>query len=235
MMKGNSMKLLRFIAGHEARVPLWALAFASTVCATLVCARAVWGRDIRHAFLIWNLFLAWSPLILALIAQQKHTVAERQPWRFGALTAAWLLFFPNSPYIFTDLIHLRWRFYGHYWVDLVLILMCALTGWFAGFLSLYFMHSIVSRANGRIAGWSFILVTAILSGFGVCVGRFLRFNSWDILIQPITLCHRIGAWAHESASSPILAALPLLFATFLFVTYVMFYALTHMSPARPPG
>ena len=59
------------------------------------------------------------------------------------LGAAWLLFFPNAPYIFTDLIHLTAQFYGHFWADILVILLCSLTGLVLGFVSLFLVQSVV--------------------------------------------------------------------------------------------
>ena len=144
-----------------------------------------------------------------------------------------MLFFPNAPYIFTDLIHLTTRFYGHFWVDLTLILLCALTGLVLGFVSLYLMQTVVERMLGRPASWLFIGIVAALSGFGIYLGRFQRFNSWDILFRPIQLSRGISNWVADPLANANSLAFPILFAAFLFITYVMLYALTHLRPAQP--
>jgi uncharacterized membrane protein len=114
-------------------------------------------------------------------------------------------------------------------VDLVLILLYALIGLVLGFLSLYLMQTVVARIVGRLASWLFIAAVAVLSGFGVSLGRFLRFNSWDVLLQPMAFCRSVGNWVAEPRSF----GFPLLFGTFLFVTYLMLYALTHLQQALP--
>src|SRR5204862_669086 len=120
---------------------------------------------------------------------------------FLGLAGAWLLFFPNAPYIFTDLIHLTTGFYNHFWVDMVLILLCALIGLVLGFVSLYLMQSVVTRMVGRAASWLFIAAVAGLGSFGIYLGRFLRFNSWDIVFKPVDLYHGIGRWAADRLAS----------------------------------
>ena len=95
------------------------------------------------------------------------------------------------------MIHLTTRFYPHFWVDLTLILLCALTGLVLGFVSLYLMQSVVERMFGRPASWLFIAAVAALSGFGIYLGRFLRFNSWDVLFRPAQLYHGIGNWVAD--------------------------------------
>jgi uncharacterized membrane protein len=172
-------------------------------------------------------------LIFALLARDHYRDAGRPTLRFAGLATGWLLFFPNAPYICTDLIHLTTRFYGHFWVDLVLILMCAFTGLVLGFLSLYLMQSIVAGIYGRIASWVFTAAAIGLGSFGIFLGRFLRFNSWDVVVNPTKLYRDVGTWTTHSGYQPASLAFPLLFATFLFIAYLMLYALTHLSPAHP--
>jgi uncharacterized membrane protein len=225
------MKIFQLMFKRETLVPMLALSFASIVSVVLVVARIICVRDTHYAFLIWNLFLAWIPMIFALLAREHQQHGASPGWRFFAFGAAWLLFFPNAPYIFTDVVHLT-RFYSHFWVDLVLILLNALTGMVIGFVSLYLMQSAVRHMAGELMSWLFIGVVAVLSGFGICFGRFLRLNSWDI-VTPGKMFHVLGNWARQSTdgySGSVVFSV--LFAAFLFVSYLMLYALTHLSPPQ---
>ncbi len=225
------MKIFGINLRRETAIPLLALVFATGVSVALIVARIAWTQNIRYALLLWNLFLAWLPLLFALRACDRYRNGAGRDWRFAALAGAWLLFFPNAPYIFTDLIHLTGWFQRHFWVDMVLILLCALTGLVLGFVSLYLMQSLVTRRLGRAASWIFVLVVAGLSGFGIYLGRFLRFNSWDILVKPVKLYHDIGKLTTEPLSHPAAVGMSALFATFLFVAYLLLYALTHLPQA----
>jgi uncharacterized membrane protein len=118
-------------------------------------------------------------------------------------------------------------------VDLTLILLCALTGLVLGFVSLFLMQSVVERMFGRLASWLFIAVVAALSGFGIYLGRILRFNSWDVLFRPAQLYRGIGNWVADPFADLNSLAFTLLFAMFLFITYMMLFALTHLRPAQP--
>jgi len=227
------MKLFRLAFQRETAIPVLALMIASGTSVALVFARMLWTGNPRYSFLVWNLFLAWLPMMFALLACEKYRTASARDWRFLGLAGAWLLFFPNSPYIFTDLIHLTTHYFPHFWVDLMLILLCALTGLVLGFVSLYLMQSVVSRMLGRGASWLFIGAVAALSGFGIYVGRFMRFNSWDVLFKPRQLAHGIGNWFADPMANSTSLAFPVLFATFLFITYLMLYALTHLQEAQP--
>ena len=224
------MRILKLALKREVALPVLALTFASGVCVSLVLARVIWTGRFSYAFLIWNLFLAWLPLVFALLANDEYRNVPQRTWRFYGLTFAWLLFLPNATYIFTDLIHLLSRHFS-FWVDLVLILSCAVTGLVLSFLSLYLMQCIVARIFGWVTSWLFIALAAGLSGFGIYLGRFLRFNSWDVLFQPVKVYQGIGRWASDPLANSTSFAFPILFGTFLFIAYVMLYGLTHLKPA----
>src|SRR5579859_1051914 len=173
------MHLLRLAFKRQTAMAVIALILASGVSLGLVAARILWTGRWQYAFLPWNLFLAWLPLAFALMACDAFQSGTSRNWRFWGYASAWLLFFPNAPYIFTDIIHLTARGFGHFWIDLVLVLLCAMTGLVLGFVSLFLMQSVVRRRLGQAASWMFIAIVAGLSGFGIYLGRFLRFNSWD--------------------------------------------------------
>jgi uncharacterized membrane protein len=222
------MKIFRLMFQRETLVPMLALSFATVVSVLLVIGRMMWARDTHYGFLIWNLFLAWMPMVFALLAREHQKAGASPGWRFLAFGAAWLLFFPNAPYIFTDIVHLS-RFYSRFWVDLVLILISACTGMVIGFVSLYLMQSSVRHMAGELMSWLFIAAVAMLSGFGICLGRFLRLNSWDV-VSPGKMFHVIGLWARQTTVAYTSIGFAILFAAFVFLTYLMLYALTHLSP-----
>jgi uncharacterized membrane protein len=226
------MRLLKLAMKRETAMPMLALTFASAASVALVVARIAWSGRFGYSFLVWNLFLAWLPMVFALLAFENYRSTSGRNWRFRGLAAAWLLFFPNAPYIFTDLIHLTKRFYPYFWVDLSMILLCALTGLVLGFVSLYLMQSVVERMLGRAVSWLFVAAVAALTGFGIYLGRFLRFNSWDVVFKPREVYHGIGSWVADPMASSASLAFPVLFGTFLFITYLMLYALTHLEQAQ---
>src|SRR5262245_52448803 len=147
--------------------PIAALVLASMVSCLLLTLRVVLDGQFRQLYLIWNLFLAWMPLFFALAAVGIAQTRPQKRWWFLSAATAWLLFFPNAPYIFTDLIHLGPKFHGRYWTDLVLILIFAFTGLVLGFLSLFLMQCLVARRHGWPAGWLFVGIVVGLGGFGI--------------------------------------------------------------------
>ena len=228
------MRILKLLFKRETFLPMAALTFASAVSAVLIFSRVIVTRDFRYGFLVWNLILAWMPLVFALLARDDYRArrnGERAGVKFYGLCAAWLLFFPNAPYIFTDLIHLTHRSINHFWVDLSVILSCAFTGLILGFVSLYLMHSLVAHRFGKFAGWGFVVGVAALSSFGVYLGRFLRFNSWDVISKPAELVQGISSAALAQFSDVRHFAFLALFATFIFVGYVILFAMAHLPTA----
>ncbi len=228
------MRILKLLFKRETFLPMAALTFASAVSAALIFSRVIITRDLRYGFLVWNLILAWMPLIFSLLARDDYRTrrnGERAGVKFYSLCGAWLLFFPNAPYIFTDLIHLTHRSIHHFWVDMAVILSCAFTGLILGFVSLYLMQSLVTRRYGKLAGWGFVVGVAALSSFGVYLGRFLRFNSWDVISKPAELYQGINAAATAQFSDVRNFAFLGLFATFIFIAYVMLYAMAHLPTA----
>jgi uncharacterized membrane protein len=216
---------------RETAAPFLALALATLVCVALVAARLIRPGNIHHPlFLVWNLFLAWLPLIFALLACDHYNSGPAARWRFLGFAGAWLLFFPNAPYILTDIVHVTqpYQFYQHFWVDLVIVLLCALTGLVLGFVSVFLMQALVRREFGYLASWAFIGVIAVLSGVGVYVGRVLRYNSWDIVWKPLDVYRGIDNWVAGPSTGIGSFTFPAVFAMFFFIAYVMLYALTQL-------
>jgi uncharacterized membrane protein len=146
------------------------------------------------------------------------------------------LFFPNAPYIFTDVIHLLHGHREYFWVELSLVLLCALTGLVLGFVSLYLMQALVAARMG--AGWSWVFVAGVaaVSSFGIYLGRFLRFNSWDVLLRPGQLAEQVGGLLADPLAQPLSVAFAGLYAVFIFLAYVMLHALTRLPrPAIGQG
>ncbi|MGB1250489.1 MAG: DUF1361 domain-containing protein [Candidatus Promineifilaceae bacterium] len=156
------------------------LLLASIASSSLVVFSGI-TRGYWPYFLIWNLFLAWIPLGFAWFVRLRHL----STWSAATLTALWLLFFPNAPYLLTDLAHLRWFSHSGSWLTISIYITFALTGLFVGLMSLTWMHTEVRDRYGSLVGWLFVLLSLGASGFGVYIGRFLRFNSWDIFTDPL--------------------------------------------------
>jgi uncharacterized membrane protein len=116
---------------------------------------------------------------------------------------------------------------------MVLILLCALTGLVLGFVSLYIMQSVIADKFGAAKSWLFIAGVSGLSGVGVYIGRFLRLNSWDMVLRPKTFYHRMDNWISDSFTHLPPYIFSALFAIFLFIVYLMFFSLTRLPQIFP--
>ena len=226
-------KLRRILRDHRYKVGVFALlAIASAICITLVAARIAYSSSTGYVNLVWNLFLAWIPFVLAYIA---YMLSWRKPMTYIVIPAfafLWLIFFPNAPYILTDLQHLG-QYSGHVpvWYDVILLIWFSWTGMLLGIVSLTLMQEIVKREIGRAAGWVFVLLVACLTGVGIYIGRFVRLNSWDILKHPFQLVTNVTDWLEDpSLRSVGFIALYTLF--FIFV-YLTLYAFGHILREGP--
>jgi len=163
-----------------------ALAFLSW-CVVLIAARVFRTGSIYYTFLVWNLFLASIPfgvsyLLTYRLLKRRHVLA---------LLPLWLIFFPNAPYLMTDLLHLRPKDGAPVWYDLMLLLTAAGAGIYLAYVSLRHVQRIVQGACGTVVGWCFAVIILFLSAFGVYLGRFQRWNSWDVIASPFALVHSI--------------------------------------------
>ena len=171
-------------------------------CASMVTVRVGRTGSGYYGFLLGNLFLACIPLFLStgrLVASHR-----RFPWLIqAALLSLWLLFLPNAPYILTDILHLTRASQAPPWYDLALLLSCSGTGLLVGYLSLIDVQAIIARRFGDALGWIFALMSLVLSGFAIYLGRFLRWNSWDVLVEPTLVFQILGGmlrpWQHGRA------------------------------------
>lgn len=161
-------------------------------CVCLVAVRIDRTGSGYYRFLIFNLVLACVPLGLSTALRIANH--WRLHWIFQLATfSLWLLFLPNAPYILTDILHLTRPSEAPAWYDLALLLSCSGTGLLLGYLSLIDVQQIVARRFGAAYSWIFAFVSLVLSGFAIYLGRFLRWNSWDILFEPTRLLGLMAA------------------------------------------
>ncbi len=145
----------------------------------------------RHGlFLAWNIFLAWIPYAVSTLFARP-----RKKWNQRLLFLLWLLFWPNALYIVTDLVHVNESLLVPAWYDAIMIFAAAVAGLMMAFVSLFRIEKFVLGKANRIK--SVVLMESIffVGSFGVYLGRFYRFNSWDILHDPfdlaLSLCSHI--------------------------------------------
>jgi uncharacterized membrane protein len=200
------------------------MGMGTALCLALIIFRVHISGNLLHVFLVWNLFLAWIPIFLSgkLL---KMNDQEKPWWALAGIFFIWLVFFPNSPYIMTDLFHLRKRQDVPLWYDLVLIISFAWNGLMLGFISLLEVQKFLNRKFSGPTVWVIIIAVLFLSGFGIDLGRFERWNSWDVLTNPVSLLRDILEKIFNPFSHPRTIGVTLLFSSFLTVSYLTLFTL----------
>ena len=207
---------------------LLSLLLVSGFAAALWAARALYTGTGGYSNLLWNLFLAWIPLLIAIVVYDRHR-RDGSPWGLLAPAIAWLLFLPNAPYLLTDFFLLRWVGGAPVWFDVVLLTAFAWTGLLLGFVSLFLMHAVARALFGRVASWALVVGVLGLTSFGVYVGRFWRWNSWDAVVQPTHVLADVWTRLSDPSTSVKPVAVTILFTGFLTLAYLALYSLVDLA------
>ncbi|HET7044997.1 MAG TPA: DUF1361 domain-containing protein [Gaiellaceae bacterium] len=203
-----------------------ALVVASALCVVTVEVRIDRTGDPYYGFLVWNLFLAWVPFWLALAAFLR--ARRRIDVVTAALLVLWLLFFPNAPYLLTDFVHLGTSPAAPVWYDALMLSAFAWTALLLGFASLYLVQLVARRAAGRAWSWVVVVCALALASFGVYLGRFVRFNSWDALLRPGRVVDVIGSQLENPFEHPLMLVALVALTAFLLVGYGVLYGFASM-------
>ena len=205
---------------------LFSLFLASAICVAMICLRQLFVGYASYAFLIWNLMLAWIPLVFAFVAYRCHALGDRRSPLFVGCVFGWFVFFPNAPYMVTDFVHISPIRIAPEWLDVITVISCAWTGLCLGYLSLYLMQEIARERFGKVVSWYFVLAMLAFGSVGVFCGRFLRWNSWDVLRHPLWML-RTAHVSHRFSEPADMIFLTSLFL-FLLLSYCALFALTHL-------
>jgi uncharacterized membrane protein len=204
----------QFLAGQS----FYPLALSTLLGFAFFAGRVYLTRHLTFSFLLWNLFLAWIPYLASLCVL---ALFQRRRTRLLLIPAAlWLIFLPNAPYMVTDLLHLGERLPVPLWYDIGLLTTFSLSGLCLMFASLRTMQAVVQKIVGTTGGWLFALAAIGLSGFGIYLGRFMNFNSWDVLTQPDDVASVIAQ--RMLNFHPQTYGVTLMFGAIVFVFYLVF-------------
>jgi uncharacterized membrane protein len=209
---------------------LGALGALSLLFVAMIAVREAYSGEVVFRYLVWNLFLAWIPLAFALVVYDGVRRGLGRP-SLLAFAGLWLLFFPNAPYLVTDL-----KYVGEYggaplWYDVVLLSTGAWAGMALGLISLYLMHAVARGLWGAFNAWLAVGVVIVLSSFGVFLGRFQRWNSWDVFTNPGPLARQLADGLANPLDYPRALAVTAVFTAFLGTTYLVFYAFARLTDA----
>jgi uncharacterized membrane protein len=215
-------KLLRYLQGNS-KFALLALVSASSIA--LLFFRIAGTRNLGFIFMVWNLFLAWVPLFYIKWVWEREVIRRIPTFWLLIHFSIWLLFFPNAPYIITDLLHLRVTPEHMIWYDAVMIFSFAVAGFLTGLYSIRIVHRLLTRRWNQYIAWAGIFFSMFLSGFGVFLGRYGRWNSWDIVSQPASLFRAV----FHSMTDPFAIKHTFTFSFVLMLLYFAFHIFAELK------
>lgn len=176
-----------------------ALGFATVVAAGLLVADSLANGSVAHGYLLWNVALAWIPFGLSLWLRRVITRKLWSSWEALLTTILWLIFLPNTFYLISDYVHLPEGDASDTLFQVTLFTSFIFIGVVLGLSGVYIVHrQLLKRLPGN---WTALVVAAVLlaCSFAVYVGRDLRWNSWDVLINPAGVLFDISARAAHPA------------------------------------
>ena len=173
-------------------------------------------------FIVWNLILAWIPVVFAV----WFAAVGQRVWLLP-LGLGWLAFLPNAPYLVTDLVHLGegvelWRHVLQYG-------FAAWTGILLGVVSMRLVHKRIEREFGRVAGWTTAVVSVTLCAIGVVIGRFQRWNSWDLIKRPDAVMAQTLDWVRSPFSYVQSTGVAVAVAAFFGLAYLTIWSLDGLA------
>ncbi len=205
--------------------PIHFLLLISGICCLMLVRRLVAAGNLQYSFLAWNLFLAWVPLLIMLALQNYQPTFVNKSLFVGTGLLFWLLFLPNAPYLITDLMHLRYRLGVPLWYDSLMVFSFAMVGMYTGMYSLLLAHRIINELFSPTWGWTFMIGSLGLTGFGVYLGRFSRWNSWDLFVRP----HHLVMDIVRQVFNPQAIKLSVAFALVMILFYFVFLSFIQLA------
>jgi len=200
-----------------------ALLFSNTVSVGFLLVKFISSGSWDYSFLLWNLILAWLPLFFA--ATLVNSLYQRRwlSWQNVILSFLWLVFLPNSFYLASDLVHLRTSTSANVLFDVVMLLSFSFNGFLTGMISLYLVHRELYKRFW--AQQTHLLITCVLlaSSFAIYLGRNLRWNTWDVFVNPAGLLFYVSDRIIDPAAHPQAFSTTLGFFVLLGSIYVVLW------------
>ncbi len=214
-----------YIFSNNRNKVLFTCGMMSALAFALFLFEAVFLHNLSSFGLNWNLFLAWIPLFIVLYMNKQIKEKALSKNKILIFSFLWLLFFPNAPYIITDLVHLHPYHGNSYWHHQIMIYTFAFVSLICGLLSLYWIQQIWTQYFTK--SWSVLLTgsSILLSGYGIFLGRIERLNSWDLFTHPLALVN----YVLHSFTNPTAILMTAEFSVFIGLAYWMLHNLIHLN------
>lgn len=178
----------------------------------------IWHKS-SYFYLLWNIFLAFIPYIISLVLVNLHKEEKINNFFLILGSLLWILFIPNAPYLITDFIHLDEVKHAPLLFDAFLLFSSALVGLLFGLYSISHIYEIIKDKFSKIKSEIILIILFILIGFGIYLGRFLRFNSWDFFTNHTSLLEGIHDLFQNQNGFVDTILYTLLFSSFVYVSF----------------
>jgi uncharacterized membrane protein len=201
------------------------LAVTAGVAFGLLFLRMLATSNFDFWFLAWNLVLGYLPLVFAYFLVKRVKDTRLLEWQNIVLAALWIGFLPNSFYIVSDLIHLRATGDISQLYDVVMLMAFIWSGFLAGFLSLFMVHQAALKRMRRRTAHGLIGLALLLCSFAIYLGRYLRWNTWDIIFNPFGVLFDVSERFINPSEHPQAFSTTLMFFVLLSSIYWTIYHL----------
>ncbi len=202
-----------------------ALAASSAISVLFLVGRILAYESYSYIFMVWNLILAWMPMLFAwlwVLYVRKYRAAT-----FGSivLLLLWLGFLPNSFYIITDFIHLRQATRTTVLYDTAMLTSFTMNGVVLGFVSVALVHLELLKRLKASKAHSVIAAVLFLSSFAIYLGRFLRWNTWDVILNPAGIVFSFSGQITQTSVQLTLLSTTVIFFVLLASIYFVCWQL----------
>lgn len=221
-------KLVTWMLKHALFPLMIACAGSSLLSVLLLVARKIITGHGRMGFIPFNLILAFLPMAFLLLMERA-----RQRWHMVLCGVLWFAFFPNAPYMLTDLVHYDRRLGPVSWIDLLALLAAAWAALLGGMITLRLMERNVRNRFNPAMAHGFVLTMLFLSSIGIYIGRFLRFHSVHAFLVPLDVLRETIVQFHPLAGDRL--AWPFTLAVFGLLCCIHYSLAAFVHASRPPA
>jgi uncharacterized membrane protein len=205
------------------------LLITNTLSVVFFLFRLIGAENFRYWFMLWNLALAWIAPFIALWLVHRLKKISWKHWSSIGLTLAWLLFLPNSFYMVSDLIHVQQTGEVNIIFDAVLFSSFIFNGFIAGYIGTYLVHRELNKRLSVPKTYAVIAGIFMLCSYAIYLGRVLRWNTWDALLNPAALLFDVSDTFIRPLDHPqafvITFSFTLLITSFYLLAYELLYIL----------
>lgn len=190
----------------------------------MYAAGAIFNHGFYYYFLVWNLFLAWLPLLFIYILLKILKNQQWSGWPALGVSFLWLLFLPNSFYLISDFVHLYDVFNANVMYNIAMLASFAFSGLCLGYASLRSVHQqLLERGHEPKLAWWIVAVVLFLSSYAVYLGRIIRLNSWDFFTNFGAVLYSVSDQVVHPGNWPPVIGITVSLFIFLMTIYVVLW------------